>query len=163
MRISNPARHAFIASVILSIPAGCSGSGSQTGLPNGPQWPTARLGRSSSAQTPLKACPKARVYVANFGSNAVTVYPQRGKSPAPCATITTGIFGPASVSVDTKGTVYVANYGNENVTEYLRDTGVPNVTFNVGLRPEYIFVGADGTVYISAYPENEVLEFAPGA
>ncbi|HEY6325240.1 MAG TPA: hypothetical protein VIW73_01815 [Candidatus Cybelea sp.] len=59
--------------------------------------------------------------------------------------------------------MYVANYGNENVTEYPKNSDVPSVTFSVGLRPEYIFVGADGTVYISAYPENEVLEFATGA
>ncbi len=163
MRLFTPVPRVLVASAILFALAGCSGGSSPLGIPSGPQVPTARRGGGSSVYAPLKACPEARVYVANFGSNAVTVYPQRKKSPAPCATITTGIYAPASVAVDTKGTVYVANYGNENVTEYLRNTDVPNVTFNVGLRPEYIFVGADGTVYISAYPENEILEFAPGA
>lgn len=160
MRISDLTAYALATSVAVTTLAGCSGA--QFAVPNGSHLRTTPLA-GSGPQTPLSGCPKARVYVANFGSNAITVYPQRGKNPAPCATITTGIFGPASVSVDAKGTVYVANYGNENVTEYLRNTEVPDVTLNVGLRPEYIFVGADGTVYISAYPENEVLEFAPGA
>ncbi|MGB6712741.1 MAG: hypothetical protein WBE30_03885 [Candidatus Cybelea sp.] len=163
MRIHKSERTVLIASATIFVLAACSAGSSQLGLPNGSQTPTALLGGGGSVEAPLKACPKARVYVANFGSNAVSVYPQRGESPAPCATITTGIYAPASVSVDSKGTLYVANYGNENVTEYLRNADVPSVTFNVGLRPEYIFVGADGTVYISAYPENEVLEFAPGA
>ncbi len=162
MATFNVTTYAVIVSVALTALAGCGGS-SQPGLPNGPQGPTTRHGAGLSAETRTKACPKARVYVANFGSNAVSVYPQRGKSPAACGTITSGIYAPASVSVDAKGTLYVANYGNENVTEYLRNTDVPSVTFSVGLRPEYIFVGADGTVYISAYPENEVLAFAPGA
>lgn len=163
MRSFTPVPRVLVVSAILFVLASCSGGSSPLWIPSGPQAPMARHGRDSSVYTPLKACPEARVYVANFGSNAVTVYPQRGKNPAPCATITNGIYTPASVAVDAKGTVYVANYGNATVTEYLRNTDVPNVTFNVGLRPEYIFVGADGTVYISAYPENEVLEFAPGA
>jgi hypothetical protein len=163
MRFSKLVPHALIASATILLQAGCSGSGSQIALPNGPQPSGERDGRSSSAETHPQACPKARVYVADFGSNAVSIYPQHGKSPAPCGTITSGIYAPASVADDLKGTLYVANYGNENVTEYLRNADVPSVTFNVGLRPEYIFVGADGTVYISAYPENEVLEFAAGA
>ncbi|HEY2473248.1 MAG TPA: hypothetical protein VGI19_00460, partial [Candidatus Cybelea sp.] len=163
MPIHYAATYASAAAVALAAAlAGCGGS-SQSGIPNGPQPPTARQGRSSPAQNPLTECPKARAYVANFGSNAVSIYPQRGKSPAACGTITTGIYAPASVSVDPKGTLYVANYGNENVTEYPRNTDVPSFTFSVGLRPEYLFVGADGAVYISAYPENEVLEFAAGA
>ncbi len=105
MRLFTPVPSVLVASAILFALAGCADA--PLALPNGSQMQVMPPG-GSSASTPLKACPKARAYVANFGSNAVTVYPQRGKSPAPCATITTGIYAPASVAVDTKGTVYVA-------------------------------------------------------
>ncbi len=180
MRISRALGCALTASTALTMLAGCSGSGSQVkwmpgsvaaqsqlvrrpGIPGGLQLPTAPNGGGRRVQTSPSACPKARVYVASFGSNSVPIYPNSGKNNVPCATITTGIFAPAGVAVDARGTVYVANYGNENVTEYPKNTFVPSFTFSLGIRPEYIFVRSDRTVYISSYPNNEVLEFAPGA
>ena len=160
MRIYEVVSYALSTSLALTVLAGCSGSSSPVNPLPQPVAGQSRLVRAAGSAI---TCPKARVYVANFGSNSVTIYRQRGKSPPPCGTITTGIFGPASVSVDPTGTLYVANYGNQNVTEYLRNTDVPNFTFSVGVKPEYIFVGADLTVYISSYPSNEVLEFAAGA
>jgi hypothetical protein len=180
MRISNVPRQLVIASASIAMLAGCSAGGSQVkwmpgsvttqsqpvqrlGISGGLQMPTAPNGGDRPVQTSASACPKARVYVASFGSNSVPIYPNSGKNNVPCATITTGIFAPAGVAVDVKGTVYVANYGNELVTEYLRNTFAPSFTFSLGIRPEYIFVGGDKTVYISSWPVNEVLEFAAGA
>ncbi len=71
------------------------------------------------------------LYVANYASNTVTVYPPNAGSPA--LTISNGLSGPWDLKVDGFGNVWVANvppYGNTNfVNEYPAGATSPSVTW----------------------------------
>ncbi len=104
-------------------------------------------------------------YVANNGSNSVTVYPASASGNAtPIATIAganTGLINPSGVAVDTNGNIYVANLGslsgapdsitiyppgsNGNVTPTLTITGAAT-----GLDyPTAITVDSYGNLYVA--------------
>jgi hypothetical protein len=93
------------------------------------------------------------LYVANFGSNSVTVYPPGQTTPS--VTYTQGVNLPKSVAVGSDGTLYVANQGGGSnsfgsVTEYSAGSVTPNVT--ITLPSQYAFalaLDSSNKVYVS--------------
>jgi hypothetical protein len=127
--------------------------------------------RPSAAGFSSGARDAARVFVANDASSgdSVEIYRQRGKDQSPIGVITDGIYTVWGLFVDKKRTLYACNLDSETVTEYPDDQVIHSKTLNTyPYRPQYVKVGPDGTVYVSARPYYKtgtatVLEFANGS
>lgn len=97
---------------------------------------------------------EALVYVANFGSNSVTVYKSEQPHPTPIATLTNGVVAPAAVWVDGKGTLYVANdFGPNNpfkdtITEFRPGSALPFKVLTGMYMPAALAVDSKGTVFV---------------
>jgi hypothetical protein len=109
------------------------------------------------------ACTKSTIYVADYASSDVEIYPQGKTNPAPCGKIKTGISSPEALYVDAKGTLFVANFSTTTVTEYPRGKKAPGFTITTAAPGYDLFVGADRTLYVAEATMNSVAEYAPGA
>ncbi len=134
----------FACIVILSA---CSFAARDVAPPTKPQ---ARFTRAFGAPNYTEAL----VYVANFGSNVVTIYPSEAQNPAPIRTLTAGVVAPRSLWIDESGTLYVSNdFGNNNpykdtVTEFARGASSPNKVLRGLFFPGPIAVDSSGTVFV---------------
>jgi hypothetical protein len=114
---------------------------------------------------------KGNLYVANYISNDVTVYPPNSSSPS--VTITSGMSNPWDVKVDGFGNVYVLNvpvYGGQNtINEYLAGSSTPSTTWYVplGLTASGIALlnstmQGETSIYALAYSVNPSSDIASG-
>ncbi len=135
---------------------GCAG-GSQSALPS--------QSTSFYAVRRAQAAPSGpKVFVSDFGSNVVRIYPAGVASPSPIGSIDEGIAGPDGLAVDSKGTLYVTNSSNNTLTEYPAGVTSPSVTISNGLStPTAVAVSTNGTVAVSEFPAGTIVEYKPGA
>jgi hypothetical protein len=159
---------------VVAVNAACSGSGSPTvATQAGSSKQTAAglfapapSGRDSLAPAPAEhglKCPSDRVYVADYQTSAIDIYPAHNPlRPKPCGYITRDVFGPSGISVGQDGTLYVSDYLFSAVTVYPRNHLSPSLKLFVASKPQYAYGGADGTLYVSESYANQIEEFAPG-
>ena len=100
------------------------------------------------------------IYVANYTSNTVTVYPAGSYGNiTPSLTIggeNTGLDEPDGIAVDGAGNIYVSNYGSSTVTIYAAGSS-GNISyssviggFNTGLDyPAGVALDASGNIYVA--------------
>jgi hypothetical protein len=102
------------------------------------------------------------LYVANIGTNSVTVYPP-GKT-APSKTYTSGLTGPIGVAVGSDGTIYVSEFESNEVVEYYKGKTTPSLTLSVN-EPEGVALDASNNLYVSynGGSGGAVLKFKPKA
>src|SRR5208282_888903 len=95
------------------------------------------------------------IYVANYGSNTVSVID--GSLYAPIATVNVGAE-PSSVAVNsTTGNIYVANSGSGTVS-VISPANAVIATVNVGLQPSSVAVNsATGNIYVANSGSNNVM------
>jgi len=127
--------------------------------------PTAPIGTiTNGISEPLGTFVDAsgNLYVANIGSNTVTVYP-KGKT-APSMTYSSGLSGPIGVAVGSDGTVYVPEFETGAVVEYYKGKTKPSLTLAVP-DAEGVALDAKNNLYVSfndpSTGEGAVEEFAP--
>jgi hypothetical protein len=150
-RLQAYARLIVIPAACALLFAGCSGASDERIVP-GPGW---RSGASQSEGLPARS-PRssAFIYVANFASNAVTVYPADRPNPKPVQTITNGVVAPRALWIDVTGTLYVTNdFGNSNpykdtVTEFAPGGTSPVKVLTGLVFPGALAVDSKGTVYV---------------
>ncbi|MFI9082344.1 Ig-like domain repeat protein [Streptomyces sioyaensis] len=97
--------------------------------------------------------PNGRVYVANEGSDNVTVIDSA--TDTVLTTLTVG-DSPRTVGVAPNGRVYVANFFSNNVTVIDSVTDAVLTTVSVGTNPFGVAVAPNGRVYIANYGSNNV-------
>jgi DNA-binding beta-propeller fold protein YncE len=102
-----------------------------------------------------------RLFVADYQTSQVFIYPAGVPKPAPVGSISKGVSHPLGLAVDRQGTLYVQN-GNDTITEY-PDGGkqVSKTLTEVGGSDGSVAVGSDGTVYAAGVAR--VLEFVDGS
>ncbi len=122
--------------------------------------------------SPLKApaaisrASSALLYVSDPIGNDVAVYHASGSKQSPIATITTGIAGPAGLTVDGEGDLFVANTAGNSVTEYAPTGTSPETTYSQSvLGPVDVAVDGAGTVYVANFYSfvASVVEFSSGS
>lgn len=91
------------------------------------------------------------IYIADAGTNAVTVYPA-GSSTG--TAIGTGLVGPTSVALDNAGNVYIADSGNGRIVE------VPNLGGTLTSSAQTVIVSGLGTALGIAIDRNSNLYIA---
>jgi hypothetical protein len=92
---------------------------------------------------------KAVVYVADYASGIINIYPASGKAKKPIGQIT-GVKGPQGIAVDTSRNLYVTENTNGDVLVYpAGKTKNPDVLQDAGHSPESVSVADDGTVYVA--------------
>ena len=94
------------------------------------------------------------IYIAEAGTNTVTVYDPAGGL---VNTITAGLNSPSGIAVDTAGDIYVANEGNNTVTTY--DTNGTTLTIPTGNQPTGVAVDASGKIYVANSSDNTVTTY----
>lgn len=127
------------------------------------QIPAARVERAAKSSGPV-------LYVSDVEANSVTLYPANVASPAPLATITSGVFEPEGIWVDAGGTLYVANSAyshpqSAGVTVYPPGASQPSLTIHVsGYEPLSVAVDSKGDVYVGGNENGTVVinEYPPG-
>jgi hypothetical protein len=170
MRLFSITMSAVAASAAAILLTGCSGGGSGiSALPGSPRTTAAAsIASALPASKAGNSCPKARVYVANYGYGEILMYGTNwAANPAPCGRITTGVFSPAGIWLSAAGTLYVSDFKWDRITEYKRGAVTPSRTLFTQYAPWYAYAGADGTVYssepVTGNQGTQVEVFAPGA
>ncbi|RXS73790.1 hypothetical protein EST92_21855 [Streptomyces sp. TM32] len=102
--------------------------------------------------------PNGRVYVANFGSNDVTVIDS--VTDTVLTTLPAGT-NPFAVGVAPNGRVYVANFGSNDVTVIDSVTDTVLATLPTGAGPFAVGVAPNNHAYIANVDSNDVSVFAP--
>jgi hypothetical protein len=104
------------------------------------------------------------LYVANLGTNTVTVYPQGQTSPT--QTYSSGLAGPIGVVVGSDGTVYVPEFEAGEVVEYDSGQTTPSRTISIS-EPEGVALDPQNNLFVSysnaSTGQGAVEEFAPKA
>jgi len=181
MRFSLFGRNALGASIAIAMLAGCGGSQPPIGAPGamaqtstiaahadrGKSWmpPGATAGHSGdyAASGPL-------LYVTNSNpvyGNDVTVYHAAGKDPAPIATISEGLNGPAGDCLDNHGTLYVTdepiNYGG-SVVEYAFRKTKPSKIITEGIdTPAFCAIDSDENLWVTNIGGPNATEYLHGS
>jgi DNA-binding beta-propeller fold protein YncE len=105
------------------------------------------------------------LYVANGGSNTVSVY-HPGKR-APYLTYSAGISAPSDVTSDKQGTVYVANQNPPSIVEFARGSLKPTAIIGDVQDPSALALDRNGNLFVTdispAGGPSRVLEYAPGS
>jgi DNA-binding beta-propeller fold protein YncE len=107
------------------------------------------------------------LYVTNYTSNSVTVYPAKRKSPAPIATILDGAKAPTGDCLDSQGTLYVTNQPISNngwVAEYPLGKTEPSMMITKGIY-DAAFCAIDGTgnLWVTNIGGPNVTEYLRGS
>ncbi|HAS84665.1 MAG TPA: hypothetical protein DCS23_01125 [Candidatus Yonathbacteria bacterium] len=107
------------------------------------------------------------VYVANTGSNSVSMYSRNTSTGALSAKTDYATGGsPRGVAISADGTsVYVANYGSASVSMYSRNTSTgtlsPKTDYATGASPYGVTISADGTsVYVANFASASVSRYS---
>jgi 6-phosphogluconolactonase (cycloisomerase 2 family) len=91
------------------------------------------------------------LYVAGYNNSAIYVYDLAQIGNPQIGQITTGVNGPAGVTVDSHGTLYVVNQNANTVTIYPAGAISPSLTLTQGLSfPNSAAVNANGDVYVTS-------------
>ncbi len=112
---------------------------------------------------------EALVYVADFGSNSVTVYRSERPNPHPIETLTNGVVAPAAVWVDAESTLYVANdFGSnspykDTITEFPPGSTSPLKVLTGTSSPGALAVDAQGTVFVEDQNANVIDVYENGS
>jgi hypothetical protein len=124
--------------------------------------PTGSITTGVSAPAGLAVDKSGALYVANEGTNTVTVYPKGMTSPS--LTISTGISGPYGIGVDSKGNVFVSNLNNNTVTAYAAGSTSPYETINFNAYGQAVGVGIDAmdNVWVACDTTSKVFEIPAG-
>ncbi|MEV7468013.1 hypothetical protein AB0O20_16140 [Streptomyces kronopolitis] len=104
--------------------------------------------------------PNGNVYIANTGSNDVTVIDSADN------TVTTTVpagTGPSAVAVAPNGNVYVTNTGSNDVTVIDSADNTVTTTLAAGTGPYAVNVAPNGNVYVTNFASNDVSVFLPTA
>jgi DNA-binding beta-propeller fold protein YncE len=129
----------------LAMLAACSGNGTTSATPAG----VVPMGASPNASQSDAVRPSANandIYIANYGSNSVAIYP--GSKLHPAGTITSGVSMP--VALNPSGWIFVANSQPNTVTVYTNDGRTLKKTITRGMRdPKAFAFDAAGNVYIA--------------
>lgn len=119
----------------------------------------------ASARVAPDAGGGGKLFVSDFYSSGVLIYPAGAHNPQPLGTITNGVSDPYNLAVDKAGTLYVQN-NNNTVTEYPKGSTSPSVTLNepaMGYGTGIcVTVGRDLTVYTADHLNGKVFEFKAG-
>jgi hypothetical protein len=110
------------------------------------------------------------LYVSDLEANSVTLYPANVASPAPLATITSGVYEPEGIFVNDKGTLYVTNSSyshppSASVTVYPPGATQPSLTIPTPTyRPMSVVADSKGNVYVGGNVNGTVVinEYAAG-
>lgn len=111
------------------------------------------------------------LYVANTGSNTVTVYPRGQLTPS--TTYTDGVSTPQGVAVGSDGTVYIANEtgspsGAGSITEYAAGSTTPSATISLpGMYAFAVGLDASNNLYVSWFDLSSygitIYKYLPGS
>jgi hypothetical protein len=110
------------------------------------------------------------LYISDLEANSVTLYPANVASPAPLATITSGVFEPQGIWVDRGGMLYVANSAyshpeSASVTVYQPGAMQPSLTIPATTyEPLSVAADSKGNVYVGGNHNGSVVisEYPPG-
>lgn len=109
------------------------------------------------------------LYIANFQSNAVTVYAAKATNPSPLLTITENeISGTQSTCLGKDGTLYVVNENASTVAEYpptqVGGSPQPGLILTDGLSsPAFCALDIHGNLYVTNIGQGNLLEFFKGS
>jgi hypothetical protein len=145
--------------LVAAILSGCGGS--QSNPAAGSSFTAASVIRTQAVTDDVAdvACPKSRLYVADYGRSDIEIYAQGAANPTPCGEITTGISYPEGIYVNKKGELFVANYIGSTITEYPRGKKKPTITIDTSAPAYDVFVGGDGTLYAAEPATGSVVEY----
>jgi sugar lactone lactonase YvrE len=160
--------------------AKCGGSQPPIGVPGAmPQTSAiaAHADRGKSWMLPAPTTAHSADYVAsgpllyvtnqNPVYNDVTVYHAGAKDPAPIATISDDLNGPAGVCLDSQGTLYVTNQPNDGlgwVTEYPLGKTNPSKTITRGMNtPAYCAIDRSGNLWVTNIGGRNATEYLHGS
>ncbi|MGY5129361.1 IPT/TIG domain-containing protein, partial [Streptomyces nigrescens] len=101
----------------------------------------------------VAVAPNGKVYVANNGSNDVTVIDSA--TDTVLATLPAGI-SPSAVAIAPNGRVYVANASSDNVTVIDSATDTVLAALPASTSPSAVAVAANGKVYIANSGSNDI-------
>lgn len=171
-------RYALGISAAAALLAGCSGSQLPVGKPGAmpqSQVITTHADRSGSGmlQRPSTGgfseykVSGPLLYVTNYTSNNVTVYPANAKDPAPIATISDGLNSPNGDCLDRQGTLYVTNdpaSGPGWVSEYpLGKTTRSKVITNGMSTPAFCANDSKGNLWVTNIGGPNATEYLYGS
>jgi sugar lactone lactonase YvrE len=109
------------------------------------------------------------LYVTNSSPvyNDVTVYHADGKDPAPIATISDDLNGPAGDCLDSHGTLYVTNEPinySGSIVEYALGKTVPSRVITEGLdTPAFCAIDSDGNLWVTNIGGPNATEYLHGS
>ena len=87
------------------------------------------------------------LYVPNFDSNTVTIYPKN--ATAPTRTLAAGVSGPKALLIDASGTVYVANAIGNDVETFPAGSTTASRTIATDPGPTALAFGPGGVLYVA--------------
>src|SRR5579863_1548598 len=145
--------------VIAAVLAGCCGSQPPIGAPGAMTF--AEQGHKDyDVRGPL-------LYVTDLVKNMVTVYRADAKDPAPVATISDGLNGPAGDCIDGHGALYVTNQpidGPGWVSEYTLGTSKPALVIKKGIStPAFCAIDGAGNLWVTNIGGASVTEYLSGS
>jgi serine/threonine protein kinase, bacterial len=151
-----------LSCVALAILAGCGGSQPPIGAPGA--MPQSRIAARSHNDYDITG---PLLYVTNIIYNEVTVYHASAKDPAPIATVSQGLNGPAGVCVDNRGTLYVTNEPASNggwVAEYQLGKTTPSERITKGIDgAAYCAIDSRGNLWLTNIGGRNVTEYLYGS
>jgi hypothetical protein len=158
-------RYALISCVAAAMLAGCGGSQPPIGAPGAMQPTTASATHTDRGSWMLPAPTTGHsadyaasgplLYVTNVNPvyNDVTVYHAGARNPAPVATISDGLNGPAGDCLDSLGTLYVTNQPISNggsIVEYAFGKTTPLRVITEGIdTPAFCAIDGDGNLWVT--------------
>lgn len=174
------------ATLLGALAAGCSAAGTATGptagtansnstrtvnqnrtLANGFGAPAGLAGsRANGWISPdRKRHKRTLFYWGNYDSSTISVLNSKGKVKG---TITSGLFNPERLFVDSQGSVYATNIGYNgsnkySITGYKKGQTTPFITITDGVnRPTGLTVDAAGTIYCANVGNNTITVYPKG-
>ena len=113
--------------------------------------------------SPAAKSGKGLIYVSDFSSNVVQIYPSTGANPAPIGQILDGISGPEGSFIDKHGDFFVSNVTNYTVTMYPKGSTTWSLRYTGLAYPTNVTVAPDGTVFIPDLTGDKVVEYRKGS
>jgi hypothetical protein len=149
--------------LVAAVLSGCGASQSSPPAGSTVLAPASAMRALDSSDVADVACPKSRIYVADYGRSDVEIYAQGVTNPTPCGKITTGISYPEGIYVNGKGMLFVANYIGSTITEYPRGKKAPTITISTAAPAYDVFVGSNGILYAAEPATDSVAEYPAGS